>query len=250
MSELSQNPVKTILETDFSTRVHELSEELCSFEEASKRVAEWRADDCFTVFNAGTYDILTLNHILGLIQCRIFGAMALHGIAEITSTEEQNALLDIAASGSVKLMVTLDTNQALEEGKSRVPHKGGAPKPTLDWSTRARMLALQSIPSSQDGIRRNAIDFITRHGPGCCGVCEDGSCNNEDNALMAAGLKPDLVVVSSGSTNTVQDLRDYKASGLMASTDIIVITESDNEYHDPFLRGAITTTNIVERIRS
>ena len=132
MSDLEKNPIKDIIEGDFAQRVHEVSADICSFDSASQQIEEWRLDGRFSVFNAGTYDILTLNHILGLVQCRTIGAMALLGIDKIETKKDQHVVHDLAASDSIHLMVTLDTNRALEEGKSRRPEKGGAPKPTLD----------------------------------------------------------------------------------------------------------------------
>jgi hypothetical protein len=250
MSDLEKNPIKDIIEGDFAQRVHEVDSGVCTFDTTSEQIEAWRADGRFSVFNAGTYDILTLNHILGLVQCRTLGAMALLGLNKIETKKDQRVVHDVAASDSIHLMVTLDTNRALEEGKSRRPQKGGAPKPTLDWYSRAIMLAMQSIPSPGYESRRGIVDYITRHGPGCCGVCEDGLCTNEDNAAMAVKLQPDLVVVNSESFKTVADLKRYKEEGQLPGTQIAVIREKDNEYFDPILGSAVTTTSIIKRVRS
>ena len=162
------------------------------------------------MFNAGTYDILTRNHILGLVQCRTLGAMTLLGLEKIETDSQQRAVHKLAASEAVHLMVTLDTDMAIREAKSRLPSKGGAPKPTLGWDTRAAMLAMQSIPIEGYASRRHAVDFITRHGPECCQACAAEKCINRDNALMAVGLQPDLVVVNADSVNTVRDIKSYQ----------------------------------------
>lgn len=250
MSGLEKNPIKDIIEGDFAQRVHEVSPDICSFESASQQIEAWRLDGRFSVFNAGTYDILTLNHILGLVQCRTLGAMALLGLDKIETKKDQLVVHDLAASDSIHLMVTLDTNRALEEGKSRRPEKGGAPKPTLDWYSRAIMLAMQSIPSPGYEARRGVVDYITRHGPGCCGVCQDGSCINEDNALMTVKLQPDLVVVNSESLRTVADMERFKEEGLLPNTQIAIIKEEENQYYDPILGGPVKTTSIIKRVRS
>lgn len=250
MSELRKNPVKTILEGDFANRVHDISSLACSFEVASEHMNRWRQDGRLSVFNAGTYDILTRNHILGLVQCRTLGAMMLLGVDKVETDRQQRTVHEVAASNAVHLMVTLDTDTALRDAKSRRPDKGAAPKPTLGWDTRAAMLAMQSIPSADYTSRRHAVDFITRHGPDSCPSCAIGECTNRDNALMTAGLQPDLVVVNADSLNTVRDIKSYQEEGLLPHTQLAVVCESDNEYFDPILQGPVTTTAIIKYVRS
>jgi hypothetical protein len=250
MSDLEKNPVKDIIEGDFTQRVHEISSGVCSSDDAAQQMNAWRADGHFTVFTAGTYDILTLNHILGLVQCRVLGAMSLLDLEKIETKKDQQLIHGIAASDSIRLMVTLDTNKALEDAKSRRPEKGSAPKPTMDWYSRAIMLAMQSIPSPGYEARRGVVDYITRHGPGCCGACEPNECINEDNALMTVELQPDLVVVNSKSIGTLDDMAKYKEEGLLQTTKVVSFVESDNEYYDPIIGGAVTTTSIIKRVRS
>lgn len=250
MNELERNPVKDIIEGDFDERIHALSPDECAFDVALDRIESWRQVGCFSVFNAGTYDMLTLNHVLGLVQCRTLGAMSLLGINKIETRQEQRVVHEVAASDSIHLMVTLDTNRALEESKSRRPEKGGAPKPTLDWLSRATMLAMQSIPSPGYEARRSVVDYITRHGPDCCDVCVDGTCVNDDNAQMTVKLQPNLVVVNSESRGTITDLERYKEEGLLPDTQIAIVVERDNQYEDPILGGGVTTTSIIKRIRS
>lgn len=175
--------------------------------------------------------------------------MAILGIWTVKTDEELQAVHAVAASDKIKLMVTVDTNRALEEGKSRRPEKGNAPKPTLDWASRVTMLAAQSIPTP--GAQRiNLVDYITRHGPDCCLKCNSGTCANEDNALMVARLKPDLVVVSQGSTRTIADISGYIQSGLLPNTELVIINERSDDYYDRVLGDSISTTSIINRVRS
>lgn len=244
------DPYRTIIEGDFAQRVHELSPDACSFGVAAQQIELWRMAGRHTVFNAGTYDILTPNHILSLVQCRVLGAMSLLGMQEIQTQQDQLLVHEVAASDAIALMITLDTNRALEMAKSRRADKGGAPKPTLDWSNRALMLAMQSIPGPDYATRRSAVDFITRHGPECCLVCADGSCTNEDNAAMTVKLRPDVVVVNSDSRRTVDDLRGYEATGLLPDTHIAINDENQHQYYDPVLGGPAKTSAIIGRVRS
>lgn len=244
------DPIKKIIEGDFVSRIHALDSTRCSSEVAVEKIDMWRKDGHFSVFTAGTFDLLTLNHILGLIQYRAIGAAALVGLGKIETEQDQRLVHEVAASDSIRLMVTVDTNRALEEGKSRRADKGGAPKPTLDWGSRAVMLAMQTIPSPDYSTRRAAVDFITRHGPDCCDACEPGTCVNEDNAVMAEFLQPDLVVINSESRRTVQDMERLKLEDRLPRTDLAIVVEADNQYHDPILDGPVKTTSIINRIRS
>ncbi len=242
-------PAVQIIEGDFSDRIHEISPDACSFDSARGIIEAWRAQNYFSVFSAGAYDVFTLNHLRGLMQSRVLGAMSLVGIEEIETEADQQMVHEKAASDAIRLMVTLDTNRALEEGKSRRPDKGGAPKPILDWRSRAMTLATQFMPTPDYNGGRKAVDYITRHGPECCDVCQDGSCTNEDNATMALKLQPNLVVVNAASTNTVQDMRDFKNKGWLPNTQVAVVVEDEEQYHDPILGGPLKTTAIIERAR-
>jgi hypothetical protein len=251
--ESERTAVQQIIESDFEERMIGLAGEIgCAHYETRARMQSWQAEGKYTIFNAGTFDVLTLNHILGLVQCRSLAAMDTLGIESIENPEDQQAVHRVAASGDLRLMVTLDTNRALEEGKSRKAHKGYAPKPTMDWFTRAAMLASQSmrVPESARGERINLVDYITRHGPECCGSCTDEACVNEDNAAMTVMLQPSLVVINNESEQTVADMSEFKRCGLLPNTRIEIIKEEDNQYMDPILGGPVKTTSIIERIRS
>jgi hypothetical protein len=222
----------------------------CSFLETQRTMQLWKGFNKLTVFNAGAFDLLGLNHVRGLVQCRAIGAMSLLGIEKVEDEGDYQAVHRVAASDQIRLMVTVDTNSALEDGKSRRPDKGNAPKPTLDWSTRAAMLAVQSIPMPGYEYRVNLVDCITRHGPGCCGVCTAGACTNEDNALMAVALQPDLVIVNTGSRQTIDDLTSCKQDGLLPNTELVAIDERVEAYSDSVLGGIVSTTAIIKRVRS
>ena len=249
MSVPETDPIKDIIEGDFSQRIHAISSDVCSFNAALQKAEAWRSTGNFVIYKAGTYDILTLNHILGLVQFRTLGAMALLGIESAETDREQLLVHEVAASDNIKLMVTLDTNRGMAGDKSYRPEKGGSPKPTLDWYSRAMMLAAQSIPLPGYEGRRSAVDYITRHGPDCCDACEGNACTNENNELMAVGLKPDLVVITE-SQQALGKLEEYKEQGLLPNTQISVVIEDENQYLDPVLGGPIKTTAIVNRMRS
>ena len=249
MSVPESDPFKTILEGSINDRIHSLSPDVCTFESAQEEVDRWRSNNDFIVFKAGTFDMLTLNHVLGLVQCRSLGAMAMLGLERIESGADRQQVHEIAASESIRLMVTLNTNRSLEQGKSRREEKGGSYKPILDWQTRALMLATQTIPTIQDGLRRGAVDYVTRHGADCCGVCKGGDCINVNNDALAVALRPDLIVLTEWQREQ-GEIETFKALGLLPETEFVVIDEAEHQYHDPLLGGAIKNTTMINRIRS
>lgn len=245
-------PARDIIQGDFSDRLTTTGEGSgCSFLQAERKMQYWKTQSKFTIFNFGGFDILNLNHIRGLVQCRAIGAMCMLGIDEVNTGEEYHEVYKLAASDAIRLMISIDTNRTLEEGKSRNQDRGGdAPKPTLDWQTRAAMVAIQSIAAPDYKTRLSLVDFVTRHGWGSCDSCGPSDCPNEWHTNIISGLEPDLVVVRDDLHQTISYLTDKKAEGLLTSTQVTLINEQDGAYADPVLGGIISTTSMVQRIRS
>lgn len=204
---------------------------VCVSEGVRSKVAAWRKAGAFVVGNAGAYDIMSVNHIRGLAQARILGAM--YSLGEGSTDED---VYELASSDDIKLVVSLDTNAALEENKSWQDFSGGSIRPVLDWNTRAVMLAMQSFGGSH-----NMVDFVTRHGPGACGVCLTGDCLHENENYSVASAGVDVVVVKSGS-DRIKEL--YPRSRFH------IIDEQEGAFFDTVLCSQISTSAIVRRIRS
>jgi len=222
----------------------------CSFEQAERKMKLWKRQGRFTVFSFGGFDILTPNHIRGLIQSRAIGAMCMLGIEDVRTEEQYRQVHELAASDEIRLLVSIDTNRTLEEGKSRNPNKGGAPKPTLDWRTRATMVAAQSMPSPGYKQRSNLADFITRQGWECCDSCKSVPCPSEWHTNIISGLEPNLVVVRDDLLSTISYLGERKVGGLLANTEVGLINEHEGAYTDPVLADVISTTAMIRHIRS
>lgn len=246
---LESRRVLQIVDSDLTARILDKGRG-CSFRQSLDVIDGWKAEGRLTVFQAGGFDLLTINHTLGLQYTRIAAAMVRLGISSISSEAQLALVHTIASSNDLALMVTSDTNDAISGSKSRNSEKGDSLRPILDWETRARMLALQSIPTPQAGIRRNLVDFVTTHGPGCCNNCASGSCVNESNAHMVLHLQPDVVIVNADSKNTVEEMTRYEKEGKLPNTTVVIIQETDLQYSDPLLEGPVKTSNIVRRIRS
>lgn len=118
--------------------------------------------------------------------------------------------------------------------------KGNSPKPLVSWENRTLLLARQSISGKNNS--RNLIDFITSHGADAC-ICDD--CPRNDNAHIAAAIKPDVIVVSSGSQGTIDKLREHDSE--LSNANLVIIKEDNLSYHDKLLQGPIKSSSIIKR---
>lgn len=202
----------------------------CTAEIARQKVAEWHKLGAFVVANAGAYDILGLNHLRGLIQARIIGAAY-----KLGGSENYGDIYELAASDEIRLLVSLDTNAAITENKSRQLASGGSVRPSLDWKTRAAMLALQAIGGHHD-----LVDFITQHGPDACTACPDESCWHSDKTYNVASTGADLTVVK---------LLNPLMRERYPDSTFHVIDESDGAFFDKVLDSQISTSALIRRVR-
>jgi hypothetical protein len=238
--EVKKTPVNQLLDQDFESR--KINDSKCTFGQSSEIVTNWKKMGNFVIANGGTFDILSLNHIRGLVQCRILGAMAILGIDELNhNSKETDDVYEVATSDKLKLIVSIDTNEALENNKSRRPEKGGSVKPILDWETRAKMVSNISIPIPGTSLRRNAVDFITSHGPNACNGCFENECLTENTKYSVSWLDPNLTVtkLDINSSNIVEE----------NNGNFVIIDENDGAFEDKLLNGQISTTNLINRIR-
>jgi len=120
--EVKKTPVNQLLDEDFESRKVSISE--CTYVQSKEKISNWKQMDNFVVANGGTFDILSLNHVRGLVQCRILGAMSIIGINELDHNSTiANEVYKLATSDELKIIVSIDTNEAVETNKSKKPEK-------------------------------------------------------------------------------------------------------------------------------
>lgn len=199
------------------------------------KVKQWHELGAFVVGNAGGYDILTLNHLRGLVQARIIGAT--HKLMESDDNPKEKDVLELAGSDEIRLLLSLDTNEAIMENKSFLEVGGNSIRPVLDWKTRAGMLALQTF-----GNQVNLVDFITAHGPNACAACENNNCWHSNKKYSVATTGVDLTVLKDGkgADDTIARLPEKK---------FYKIREDSLAFSDDLLDGQISTSAIIKRIR-
>jgi hypothetical protein len=152
-----------------------------------------------------------------------------------------------AASDSVKLMVSVDTDDHVARSKAFRPEKGNSPKPIFSWATRAYNLAAYTVPQHRGGAYHNTVDYVTTHGLNACQV--HGDCSSTDNALMVANLQPRLVVINAASQGTVDTVLDLKDRGLIPNTEIGLTNEHVHQYIDSLIGDRVSSTSIIRRAR-
>lgn len=199
----------------------------------------WKDDGSVVVFTAGVFDILHTSHLLALTHYRLLGAheyWARQGVKKPTI----EMLHETAASDKVRFILSVDTDSRVAGDKAFIPEKGNSPKPLVSWENRTLLLARQSISGKTS--TRNLIDFITSHGADAC-TCDN--CPRSDNAHIAAAIKPDVIVVSSGSQGTIDKLHEHGDE--LSHSKLVIIKEDDLSYHDELLQGPIKSSSIIKR---
>lgn len=237
---ISEPDVKSIFEYSAASSIHQKNSGVeCSIKDLRELRRSWENEGSIVVFTAGVFDILHTSHLLALTHYRLLGAhmyWARQGIKD-PSIE---MLQEVATSDKVRFIVSVDTDARVAGDKAFMPEKGNSPKPLVSWENRTLLLARQSISGKNNS--RNLIDFITSHGADAC-VCDD--CPRSDNAHIAAAIKPDVIVVSSGSQSTIDKLREHDNE--LSNSKLVIIQENNLSYYDKLLQGPIKSSSIIKR---
>jgi len=211
---MNSTEVKSFFEYGVESRIIKSDKLSCNIDEAFKIVRAWKKNGFTIVFTAGVFDILTLNHLLGLYHYRMLGG------------------------DKTKLVVSIDTDERVKSLKAFNTTKGGSTKPILSWDNRALMIAKQATNESNI-----LVDLILQHGSDTC----RGVCPHDDNVSIAENLQPDLVVVNSKSRDTISKLEQ---STIIPSNNILIIQEEELAYDDELLGGKISNATIINRIKN
>lgn len=185
----------------------------CNIDHIKDLVSTWRSSGYKIVFTAGVFDIFTINHLLALHHYKSLGG------------------------SKCKLIVSMDTDKRVMKNKGFKKDKGGISKPILSWENRALMIAKQAYMRS-----RPLVDAILQHGRDTCKGIE---CPHDDNVYIAEAIRPDIIVVTSTSHDTIQKL--YK-SDIISDDSVNIINEKDLQIGDVLLKCPISTSAIIRRI--
>ncbi len=237
---ISEPVVKAVFEYSAANSIQIKNDALdCSIVTLCNKRDKWANEGSVVVFTAGVFDILHTSHLLALTHYRLLGAheyLKRQGILNPSA----ETLQEIAASDKVRFILSVDTDSRVAGDKAFVADKGNSPKPLVSWENRVLLLARQSISGANNS--HSLIDFITSHGVDAC-ICND--CPHSDNAHIAAAIKPDIIVVSSGSQGTINKLREHDAE--LTNSKLVVIQEDSLSYYDKLLKGPIKSSSIIKR---
>lgn len=206
--------VLRLFEHDLGNRIFKSDLVNCNIATLQSIVSDWRALGYTIVFTAGVFDILTINHLLGLYNYRLMGGP------------------------KTRLIVSIDTDERVRNSKAFKLHKGGSVKPILSWSSRAMMVAKQTFDN-----RGSLVDLIVQHGSDTCGGM---ACPHDDNVSIAEAIEPDIIPVTSTSIDTI---RKINQSTRLDSKLMVIIDEETLAYNDALLGKKISNSAIIERIR-
>jgi len=214
---------------------------ICESEHAVAQISTWKAAGFQSVAVTGGFDLLTLNHVRALVQARILAASYLLGIdpSQPLTATESSCLLDFASSPRLKLLVSVDTNEAICIAKGNNPQKGNVRRPFLDWKTRAKLISTLAMPDNT-GTARLLVDAITAHGPRACHVHED--CLVQKDGYEVYELSPDVIVMKD-IYDAGNRPRSYDAAN------IVLFSEQAVSFTDSVLGGVVSTTNLIKRIK-
>ena len=203
-----------IFEEQLESRIVSSNLQMCNIDSLVQTVENWKKDGYKIVFTAGVFDIFTINHLLALYHYRLIGG------------------------DKVKLVISIDTDERVKQSKSFVKEKSKTIKPILSWDSRALMIAKQSFRNT-DAL----VDMIVQHGSD---TCSSMRCPHDDNTTIAEMIIPDVIVVTSTSTDTVDKIK--KSTVLMADT-LRIIEEEELAYQDSLIGGKISSTSIIKRVK-
>ena len=235
---LNDQSIKAIFESNILNRRDTANNKKCSIDNLKSVVDKWQNEGSIVVFTAGVFDMLHVNHVLALTHYRLLGATR-----HQPNYDNLKTIQDIAASNRVKLVVSVDSDKRAKKDKEFVVSKGNCRKPIISWDNRTLILLYQSMFSADEKTAVPLVDYVTKHGQD---TCSNKSCAHNDNVSIAEAIRPDIIVVSSGSPITIALI---KASEILKDKELIVINEEELFYYDSLLSGPIKSSAIIKRVR-
>lgn len=213
-AQMNVSDVKHLFELGLNDRILTSELQNCNIDILKQKIDRWKTDGYTIVFTAGVFDIFTINHLLALHHYKLLGG------------------------DKVKLILSIDSDERVKQSKSFNRNKGGSVKPILSWHNRALMVAKQSLNNKEA-----LVDLIVQHGDDTCAGIR---CPHDDNVSITEIIKPDIVVVTRTSEDTIKKIHN---SPIINNTSLMVIDEDQLTYQDHLLGQNISTTAIIQRIR-
>ncbi len=208
------------------------------------------------VFSSGVFDLFHHNHRTYLLHTKI--AAASHHFSnhpetrtlqtherqweQLSDAEQKRYTAKLLLGGYLKLVISVDGNQAVAARKGHNPEKGNCNRPVYDWQTRARD-ALAANVEVLPGKGHQIVDAVTIHDnqePQLQGTPHAGILE------IADYVRPDVWSVFHESQDII-DAVEGECSQTFQDVDVRVLSGRDF-YRDELLGGSFTTTAVAQRL--
>jgi hypothetical protein len=124
------------------------------------QVAREKLQGKYTALVAGGFDVPHDNHEWYIRHCRMLVARRV--LEQEGKEAAPGAIMDIMTSGRLALIVSIDSDEALNARKGGVSEKGGIPRPIYPWESRAHRIAGYSFQNPATGAIHHTADIVTK----------------------------------------------------------------------------------------
>jgi len=203
------------------------------------RVAQAKLEGKYTALVAGGFDVPHDNHEWYIRDCR--ARVAKRILEQEGRVPTPGAIMDIMTSDRIALIVSIDSDEALNARKGGQAEKGGIPRPVYPWSARAQRIAGYSFEHPATGELHHAADIVTKE----CAVNYTGTPLQSANHLTAYLGELDLLDSYIVFDEHPQDEINARNNGF----DPIIVPQAVIYARDPRTGDEYKSSGIIKLIR-
>lgn len=193
----------------------------------------------YTALVAGGFDVPHDNHEWYIRHCRMLVARRI--LEERGEAPTPEAVMDIMTSDQIALVVSIDSDEALNARKGGKAEKGGVPRPIYPWVSRAHRIAGYSFTHPHTGAVHHAAEIITKE----CSVNYAGTPLERAATTVEWLREYDLVDGYVVFDEHPHDEENARALGL----DPIIISQDIIYARDPRSGRGFKSSSIIKSIR-
>lgn len=203
------------------------------------QVAEAKLEGKYTALVAGGFDVPHDNHEWYIRDCR--ARVAKMVLEERGATVTPESIMDVMTSNQITLIVSIDSDNALDSRKGGQTEKGGIPRPVYPWSARAHRIAGYSYTHPHTGQIHHSADIVSRE----CSV--DYTDSPLENAASVASYLKSLDLLDGYIVFDEHPQDEINAREL--GFDPIIVPQAVVYARDPRTDAEYKSSGIIKRIR-